>query len=146
MSKKKNITASQTNETVIEPQFNIRGIELLHFTLSPYQGESPNEFQFDVQVSQEIALMDKVVVSKISLTIKDSKDTVLGNLTLSCVFEVENLPIIISHKLSSAELGFKLNQVTISTARGVMFGLFRGTILHNAILPIVDAKAFKNTN
>ena len=118
----------------------------MHFALSPYQGESPNEFLFDVQVSQEIALKDKVVISKISLTIKDSKDTVLGNLTLSCVFEVENLPIIIPHKPSAAELGFKLNQVTISTARGVMFGLFRGTILHNAILPIVDAKAFKNNS
>lgn len=146
MSKNKKTTTSDTEKTIIEPLFSIRGIELLHFTLSLYQGEEPKEFRFDAQVSQEINLKDKTVVSKINLSIKDALGVGLGNVILACIFEVSNLNEVIVHKKSASELGFKLNQVTVSTARGVMFGLFRGTILHNAILPIVDAAALKNNS
>ena len=35
-----------------------------------------------------------------------------------------------------------LNSISISTTRGMMFSAFRGTFLHNAILPLIDP-AFK---
>lgn len=144
MSKyKKNIPATAENEPIIKPQFNIRGIELLHFTVSPQYNLTSKEFQFDVQMNQEMSLKDKIVFSKITLAIKDIQGLLLGNLSLLCTYEVENLNNIVLHKPSATELVIEFNQVTISTARGVIFGLFRGTALHHAILPIVDAKAFK---
>ena len=34
-----------------------------------------------------------------------------------------------------------LNSVALSTARGIMFSEFKGTLLHHAFLPIVDVKS-----
>ena len=141
MSKNKKISESENN--LIEPRFSIRSIDLLNFTLAPYQGEMATQFNFDVEVNQLTDLANKVFASKISLSIKDGKGMPSGNLSLSCTFEVENLNEINAHKPSLESLGLKLNQITISTARGVMFGLFRGTFLHNAVLPIVDVTAFQ---
>lgn len=34
------------------------------------------------------------------------------------------------------------NSISISTMRGLMFAQFKGTFLHNAILPIIDPGSF----
>ena len=36
-----------------------------------------------------------------------------------------------------------LNSIALSTTRGVMFSQFRGTVLHNAILPIIAPAKFE---
>jgi hypothetical protein len=36
-----------------------------------------------------------------------------------------------------------LNSVSVSTVRGMMFSAFKGTFLHNAVLPVIDPKTFK---
>jgi hypothetical protein len=36
-----------------------------------------------------------------------------------------------------------LNSISISTTRGVMFSTFKGTFLHNAVLPIIDPRQFQ---
>lgn len=145
MSKNKKEVTNILNEAIIEPSYNIRKIDLLNFNLTPRNLDTPQEFHFEVQVKQEISTKEKNVISTITIIVKDQTTIDIAQLTVSCIFEVENINEIITHKPSSAELGLKLNQVTISTARGVMFGLFRGTILHEAVLPIVDVKAFKIT-
>ena len=141
-NKKEAITLS---EVIIEPIFNIKKIDLLNFNLIPRTTEKPKEVQYAVQVRQEVSTKDKLVVSIITITIKDENNIEVAQLTVSCIFEVENITEIIIHKPSSVELGLKLNQVTISTARGVMFGLFRGTILNEIVFPIIDVKEFSNS-
>ena len=42
------------------------------------------------------------------------------------------------------ELKDVLNSISISTTRGVMFSTFKGTYLHNALLPVVDARQMVN--
>ena len=37
-----------------------------------------------------------------------------------------------------------INSVAISTTRGLMFSSFKGTFLHEAILPLIDPNQFKN--
>jgi hypothetical protein len=141
---KKNDKIGIEMEATIEPKFQIRNIELVNFTLSSPTSENLEKFLFDVEIKQQIEQKDKTIISNIVLVIKDVKGIILGNLSISCVFEVENLNDLVKSKASFTEFGLKINKITIATARGVMFGLFRGTFLHNAILPIVDAQYFQN--
>jgi hypothetical protein len=145
MSKNKKEATAILNEVIIEPIFNIRKIELLNFNLKPRTDETPQEVQFEIQIKQEVSMKDKIVISIITIIVKDQNAIEVAQLTVSCIFEVENITEIVIHKSSSAALGLKLNQVTISTARGVMFGLFRGTVLGEVVLPIVDVKEFNNS-
>ena len=145
MSKNKKETTAILNDVIIEPIYNIRKIELLNFNLKPRTSDALQEVEFEVQVKQEVSIKDKIVISIITIIIKDQNTFEVAQLTVSCIFEVENITEIIIHKPSSAELGFRLNQVTIATARGVMFGLFRGTVLGEIVLPIVDVKAFSDS-
>jgi hypothetical protein len=145
MSKIKKEATAILNEDIIEPIFNIRKIELLNFNLKPRTDETPQEVQFEIQVKQEVSLKEKIVISIITIIIKDQNAIEVAQLTVSCIFEVDNITEIVIHNPSSVALGFKLNQVTISTARGVMFGLFRGTVLGEVVLPIVDVKEFSNS-
>jgi hypothetical protein len=145
MSKIKKEATAILNEDIIEPIFNIRKIELLNFNLKSRTTETPQEVQFEIQVKQEVSLKEKIVISIITIIIKDQNAIEVAQLTVSCIFEVDNITEIVIHNPSSVALGFKLNQVTISTARGVMFGLFRGTVLGEVVLPIVDVKEFSNS-
>lgn len=54
----------------------------------------------------------------------------------SCTFNIKNIAEI--NKLPKKAFD-TLNDIAISTVRGLMFSSFRGTFLHNAILPIVDS-------
>ena len=68
----------------------------------------------------------------------------VGGLTVSCVYLVENFDEFIKMNEGIAdipkEMELQFNNLTFSTARGVMFTLFRGTYLQGAILPISDLR------
>lgn len=130
-------------ENSIETKYQIKRIEVINFTLIPPL-EITHEFHFDVQIQQQVQQKENLVMTTIILGIKDSKNISLGSLTILCVFEVEELNKLIKNKELMSDFSLKLNTITISTARGVMFGLFRGTFLHPAILPIVDVKVLQN--
>ena len=68
-----------------------------------------------------------------------------GSLTANCIFEVENMNDFMDTKTRNINLPeefvITLNSITISTARGIMFNQFKGTFLHNAILPIIKPES-----
>ena len=143
MKKNREVEVQKTIGNSIETKYQLKQIELNNFTLIP-PSEMPQEFEFDVQIKQRIQAKENLVVVSITLGIKNPQDIALGNVSLLCVFEVENLEELVKNKNSMKDLGLVLNTITIATARGVMFGLFRGTFLHNAILPIVDVQVLQN--
>ena len=143
MKKNREVEVQKTIGNSIETKYQLKQIELNNFTLIP-PSEMPQEFEFDVQIKQRIQAKENLVVVSITLGIKNPQDIALGNVSLLCVFEVENLEELVKNKNSIKGLGLVLNTITIATARGVMFGLFRGTFLHNAILPIVDVQVLQN--
>ena len=143
MKKNREVEVQKTIGNSIETKYQLKQIELNNFTLIP-PSEMPQEFEFDVQIKQRIQAKENLVVVSITLGIKNPQDIALGNVSLLCVFEVENLEELVKNKNSIKDLGLVLNTITIATARGVMFGLFRGTFLHNAILPIVDVQVLQN--
>jgi hypothetical protein len=81
------------------------------------------------------------IVVNISIQSEDTK-IILGGVSTSCIFEILNFEEVI--KLANNGkydipkiLLDTLNAISLSTTRGVMYSTFRGTFLHNAILPII---------
>jgi hypothetical protein len=135
---KKNDTETAIGAVVIA-KYQLKNITLGEFKLSAQPNDDKAKgYQFDVQIKQQIVQKDKTVIANIILGIKDEKDTQLGSFSLFCVFEVENLRELINDKESLTAFGLEINKIAIGTARGAMFVLFRGTALHEAILPIAD--------
>lgn len=130
--------------------WQIRAIELLDYSLS-YPSEQLSDtltYQFDVNIEHKLKIDENLLLVITSINIyHDGKKTSLGKFKSSCVFSVENLNGFLDQKTGHLNLPEQyittLNSVSISTTRGLMFSQFRGTFLHNAILPIVDPTKFK---
>jgi hypothetical protein len=67
---------------------------------------------------------------------------------LRCIYSISKFDDVIKMnaegKLEIPQpLAELLNAVSVSTARGAMFSAFKGTFLHNALLPMVEPHQFK---
>jgi hypothetical protein len=129
--------------------FQLKGIELLDFCFNHPKKLIPAQmvFNFDIKLEHKILAEDSVIAVVVTIDIhNDQKEMKLGSLMVSCIFEIPNLKEYIDPKINIPELPENflttLNSISISTVRGVMFSHFRGTFLHNAILPVVDPKSF----
>ena len=104
-------------------------IDIFTFNLSTEFHLNPNEKMVIVRVAVEILSKDQ--------------DLSLGNLTTENRFQIENYDEIVFNdederdNLPESFLVI-LNSISISTTRGVMWQMYKGTFLHNALLPIVD--------
>jgi len=130
-----------------EKQFNfqIKGIEILDTSVvRPKNKVDGNTvFGFDLQLQHSFNLEKKLVIVTGNIVVLDnnSKDK-LGHVNVSCLYYVENLDQYFENKTNTPNLPqgviTMLNSISISTIRGVMYGIFRGTFLNGAILPVVN--------
>lgn len=131
-------------------RFTIKGIELVQSSITPPQKLDAivENFVFNIGVSQKIDTTSKIIgiFIRIGILIPEVSEEV-ANLTTACYFIVENFDqlskdeegkIIVPETLTNT-----LNAISISTARGILFSTIKGTFLHNAILPIIDATKLK---
>lgn len=141
------------NQNLENISFQIRGMEILDSCLNaPTSPLPPNpQFQFDLAIEHRINLENNfvIVICKVGIR-NESKETIFGELRGSCIFFVEKLKDYFDQQTNKLSLPddfvVTLNSVTISSMRGLMFSFFRGTFLHQAVLPIIDPKSFeKNT-
>lgn len=130
--------------------WQIRAIELLDYSLSYPSKKLPDNlvFQFDVNIEHKLKIDDNLLLVVTSINIYvDDRETTFGQFKSSCIFSIEKLSTFLDQKTGQLNLPVNfiimLNSVSISTTRGLMFSQFRGTFLHNAILPIVDPSEFK---
>lgn len=77
----------------------------------------------------------------------NSKDVKCGSLTSLFWYSIEDFDAVIKKNKSGKSdipegLKVTLNSISISTARGMLFSAFRGTALHDAILPVIDPKVY----
>ena len=129
--------------------FQIKSIELVDFKLDQLRQPLPAQttFHFNINLEQLINPENKLVIVVATIVIlHEDKTTVLASLKASCIYEVANFDefkmegtLQVSFP-ESAVITF--NSITISTVRGLMFALFKGTHLHTAILPIFDPTSF----
>lgn len=132
--------------------FQIRGMEILDSCLNAPTSPLPSnpKFQFDLAIEHRLNLENKLVIVICKVGIRDeAKEILYGELKGSCIFFVEKLDEYFNKETNKLTLPdefiITLNSVTISSMRGLMFSFFRGTFLHQAILPIVDPKSFEKT-
>lgn len=132
--------------------FQIRSVDLLgHYLSTP---KEPNiniqEFSFDINLERKVDhnLKSLVVITNIDITSISDTSQKLGSVSTACVFTIENFNEVIkmdenklTHTISNEMMDI-LNSISISSTRGVMSQIFRGTFLHHATLPILDPKSF----
>jgi hypothetical protein len=129
-------------------EVQLKSIELLdgHLNCQTDANTLPAEFDFGIAIEHKMNASKKLifVISKIEIK-KHKTETVFGSITCSCIYEITNF-----EEVSKVGEDMKihvpshvieiLNSISISTVRGVMYSYFRGTFLHNVILPIIDPK------
>ena len=131
----------------------LRGIELLNVSLIRLEHSSKNlsTFLYNVRIVQDIDKNKKLVFIIVHVDIhstEEKKD--VGSLSVSHIYELANFEEVVTildeHNFKLSEsVNDILNSISISTTRGVMFSTFKGTLLHNAILPIVNPKHLDKT-
>lgn len=138
-----------------EPKINyqINNIEILDVDIS-FPGQRFQEkymFHYQINVQHRVNAENKLLFVYTSiLTMAEDKTTRLGHIKAACVFFIENL---MDFESNNKEIQFDLpetfisilNTISISTTRGIMFAQFKGTFLHNAILPLIDPKSLTLT-
>jgi len=130
--------------------FQLKSIEILEVSINfPEQVIRENKtYHYNMNIQHRINLEQKLVIVDTTIeTLYQDKKTRLGHIKVACVYFVESLLDYISDindKLVNLPEAFiiSLNSESISTTRGIMFSQFRGTFLHNAVLPIIDQKGF----
>jgi transcriptional regulator with XRE-family HTH domain len=129
----------------------LKTLELIDFSIicPRKQKSETKEFNFNINIEHKINKEKKIVFVIVSVDIiHEDKVTRLGNLKGSCNFEIPDLNTFIlpgqpnQINLPSGTIDL-LNSVSVSTIRGIMFSTFKGTFLHNAVLPVIDPKTFK---
>lgn len=124
--------------------FQIQGVELVESSFKVPANKPISEkevFKFNLNLEH---LLDPgkeilIVKTRVNILMKDSEE-VVGVIKSQVIFKVLDL---VSHfqesKLNLPDIFIAtLNSISISTTRGMMFSAFRGTFLHNAILPLID--------
>lgn len=142
----------QTQEFDVE--IELKGIEVLEISLpfpANYSGK-PVFYTFQIELDHRIDVTNELVfiISDVEVTASDEPEESQAKtgITVSCFFEVKNLESKITMKEDGiiaipSGLLQVLNSISISTTRGVMFSSFKGTHMHNAILPMLDPSRFK---
>ncbi len=126
----------------------INAVELLDSSIvfPKEMDQPPTDFNFKIKVENRIDSPRELILSFVNIEISDKSETVLlGSLTVSSVYQLIDFVQLIKVKEDGLydipkELLDMINSISLSTTRGVMFSTFKGTLLHNAILPLVDAE------
>lgn len=128
--------------------FKIDTIELLDYSLSGKDKNIPNEavFNFDINIEHRFDIKKErfVVITNYKIWIEGIENAI-GSASISCIFNVLKLNEYFDGNNINLPDDFitTINSLSLSTSRGVLFMLFRGTFLHSAILPIINPADFK---
>jgi hypothetical protein len=129
--------------------FQIKAVELIESCINapihPLAAEIV--FNFDINLEHRLnAEEDLIIVVCSVLVFNETRDEQLGKMKSGCIYAIKDINQFINSETKVLELPepltVALNSVSISTTRGLMFSMFRGTILHNAVLPVVDPASF----
>ena len=142
----------QTKATETDLSFQLKNIELIETRINAPQNPLAENtvFQFDINLEHRIRVEGDIVFVICTVSVLDeAKDQVFGRLKAGCVFNVKELSRFWDEKTRKHNLPepivLTLNSISISTSRGIMFSFFRGTYLHNAVLPVVEPKVLSRT-
>lgn len=130
--------------------FKIAGIELIEYSIKQPFEVLPEQFEsrYNVNIEHKVdSKNNRIIVTMSFEVIAEETSYSLANAKIGCIFDFAEINQFIENDSIHIPEQFvvTINSISLSTCRGVMFGLFRGTYLHNTILPIIDPKCFKMT-
>lgn len=132
-----------------EIKFQLKGIELLDVQLKHPEKKLPVQtiFRFDINLEHRINADNKLVIVVCTASImNEDKSSQFGTIKASCIFEIANIEEFMAENKNQINFPETIlttfNSITISTVRGIMFSQFKGTFLHNALLPIINPQSF----
>ena len=128
--------------------FRFKNIDILEFSfVHPKQRIPENAtFRFETNIEHKVNLEENsiIVISAFSITCEDLNENV-GKAVISCVYLIDTMRDFVGENNSfnlPDETQTMFNSISLSTCRGVLFTLFRGTPLHTVILPVVNPQDF----
>lgn len=135
----------QDKNQAVQVNFRLKNIELIETCIHPPRKKLPKDtiFQFDINIDHRVSAGREDVYAICSVVVLDNtKDHVFAKITAGCIFQAQELSSFLDEKDKRLILPeffiTTINSITISTLRGIMFSFFRGTYLHNALLPVID--------
>jgi hypothetical protein len=130
-------------------EFRLVGMEVLQSEIVGQiaKQDASVKFHFDISIEMKVNQKEEAVLISPMVKIRiNEKPEYVGKLRIALVLNIKSF-----HKYFNSESNIitlpsniqnTFNSIAISTLRGVMFNHFKGTYLHNAILPIIDPKSF----
>lgn len=129
--------------------FQLKGIELLDINLKHPQVQLSEErtYDFNVNIQHLINHEEKrVVVNTTVEAIHREGQSAHAFIKTKCVFFIENFSDFIVENTNEVNFPQQfivtLNTIALSTTRGIMYCHFKGTFMHDVLLPIVDPMDF----
>ena len=133
----------------VNVNYQLKGIELLEINLKHLQIQLNQErtYHFNINIEQRINNEEKlvVVITSVDLIYEEDNQT-HASIKTSCIFSIENFQDFLTGPTDKVNFPDQfivtLNSISLSTTRGIMFTSFKGTFMHNVLLPIVDPTGF----
>ena len=139
---------TKTNDNNFSIQ--LKKMNLLDVKLNQPEQPLPDntKFNFNLNIAYNVNENKEIanIITTVQVFHQDNK-TLLGSIKSNCAIFIQNLANYIDEnkKISLPdELITSLNSLAISTTRGMMFSEFRGTFLHDAVLPLLNPKNVMN--
>ncbi len=131
-------------------RYSINAIELreAHIHPAPLPEEAASGLNFNVNLENLVHDEQGWILSVVTVNISTQRSSLpVGRLAAEVSFSLADYTSHIPKNdqgiaVLPPELMATLNGIAISTTRGIMFGVFKGTPLHGALLPLMDVKAF----
>jgi|GEM_PF-605159 len=142
---------SNIDQKVIKTEIQLIGIDIIEITLKlpDVNVEPVTAYNFNAGIETRLNPTQNAIIVLISIQI-NSEDlkTNFAYIKTGCQYKISNFHELINSTPNVAPLIPPplldvLNSISLSTTRGIMYSQFKGTFLHNAMLPIFDPKAFK---
>lgn len=127
-------------------EFKLIGIQILNKALNPLPENhpiNPEGFRYEVKVEDKVQANNEFVLVFVHAKINNEERTILfGNLSVVYFFHILKFNDFIKLEENGTYtippfLDALIRPVCISTTRGIIYSEFRGTFLHNAIMPVI---------
>ncbi|MCT4581082.1 MAG: hypothetical protein N4A35_06655 [Flavobacteriales bacterium] len=141
----------QEQQTKRSLKYKLANIEVLESYIKAPQKALPNfnDFSFSLDIQHQLNQDSEIiyVITEITVFHSSDKENLIGKYKSNCVFKIPQINDFLDKELNLPENHLTtLNSISYSTTRGMMFSDFKGTFLHQAILPIVPLDSFKLVN
>jgi hypothetical protein len=134
---------SKKKETEIK--FQLVNIDLSGMSLKlPDDAGNVGDYDFGINLETILDSEREFAIVKIAIEIR-SQSTILAGMVANLWFHIVDFSKVIKKDKTGKlvvpyDLQLMINTVAIGTGRGILFSNLRGTVLHGAVLPIIDPK------